>query len=83
MPEILRSYKGPAAITGIGIYLTYGIVLVSMNFVTNVSYVAAFRQLSIPLGAIFGIALLKEPRYLPKIIGIVAIFAGLVIAGVE
>ena len=28
-------------------------VLASMNYVTNVSYVAAFRQLSIPLGALF------------------------------
>ena len=79
MPEILAYYKGPAALTGIGIYLTYGIVLVSMNYVANVSYVAAFRQLSIPFGAIFGMALLKEPRYPPKIAGIVAIVTGLVL----
>ena len=65
--------------TGIGIYLTYGLVLVSMNYVTNVSYVAAFRQLSIPLGALLGIALLKEPRYPPKIIGVVIVFLGLVL----
>jgi drug/metabolite transporter (DMT)-like permease len=83
IPEILQSYKGPAALTGIGIYLTYGIVLVSMNYVSNVSYVAAFRQLSIPIGAILGMALLKEPRDLPKIVGIAAIFAGLVLAGVK
>ena len=60
MLEVLKSYKGPAALTGMGIYLTYGIVLVSMNFVTNVSYVAAFRQLSIPIGAILGMAFLKR-----------------------
>ena len=83
MWEVLQSYKEPAAITGIGIYLTYGIVLVSMNYVSNVSYVAAFRQLSIPLGAIFGMALLKESRYLPKTVGIAAIFVGLVLAGVK
>ena len=83
LPEVLKSYKGPAALTGLGIYLTYGIVLVSMNYVSNVSYVAAFRQLSIPLGAIFGMALLKESRYLPKTVGIAAIFAGLVLAGVK
>jgi uncharacterized membrane protein len=81
MPEIIQSYKGAAAITGVGIYLGWGLVLVSMNFVSNVSYVAAFRQLSIPLGAIFGIVFLKEPRYLPKIFGIAAIFIGLVLAG--
>jgi drug/metabolite transporter (DMT)-like permease len=80
MSEVLASYKGSAALTGIGIYLTYGMVLVSMNYVSNVSYVAAFRQLSIPLGALFGMVFLKEPRYLPKIIGIAAIFLGLVMA---
>ena len=83
LPEVLKSFKGPAALTGIGIYLTYGIVLVSMNYVSNISYVAAFRQLSIPFGAILGMALLKEPRYLPKITGIAAIFAGLVLVGLK
>jgi drug/metabolite transporter (DMT)-like permease len=83
MPEVIQSYKRAAAITGIGIYLGWGLVLISMNFVSNVSYVAAFRQLSIPLGAIFGIAFLKEPRYFPKIVGIGAIFLGLVLAGVQ
>jgi len=83
IPEVLKSQKGPAVLTGIGIYLTYGIVLVSMNYVSNVSYVAAFRQLSIPIGAILGMALLKEPRYLPKIFGIAVVFVGLVLAGVK
>ena len=83
MPEVLKSFKGPAVLTGIGIYLTYGVVLVSMNYVSNVSYVAAFRQLSIPIGAILGMAFLKEPRYLPKIAGITVIFAGLVLIGVK
>jgi drug/metabolite transporter (DMT)-like permease len=81
VPEVIKSFKGPAVLTGIGIYLTYGIVLVSMNYVSNISYVAAFRQLSIPLGAMFGMAFLKEPRYLPRVVGISAIFFGLVLAG--
>jgi len=79
--EMLRASTGSAVLTGIGIYLTYGLVLVSMNYVTNVSYVAAFRQLSIPLGAVFGMVLLKEPRYAPKIMGIVIIFIGLIFVG--
>ena len=83
MPDVLKSYKGAAALTGIGIYLGWGMVLVSMNYVTNVSYVAAFRQLSIPLGALFGMAFLKEPRYRPKLIGIAAIFVGLVLVGLK
>ena len=79
--DVLSDFKGTAAITGIGIYLTYGLVLASMNYVTNVSYVAAFRQLSIPLGALLGMVLLKEPRYVPKVIGVAIIFLGLIIVG--
>ena len=77
---VLKTYKKSAAITGIGIFLTYTIVLVSMNYVSNVSYVAALRQLSIPIGALMGIVLLKEPPFLPKLIGIGTIFIGLVLA---
>ena len=79
--DVLNNYKGAAATTGIGIYLTYGLVLVSMNFVTNVSYVAAFRQLSVPIGALFGMALLREPRYNPKIMAVAMIFIGLILVG--
>jgi drug/metabolite transporter (DMT)-like permease len=79
--EILCHFKGPAALTGIGIYLTYGLVLLSMNYVTNVSYVAAFRQLSIPLGVVMGIFLLKEAHYMPKVFGVAIIFAGLILVG--
>ncbi len=82
MIEVIKRSKSAAAITGIGIYLTYGLVLASMNYVTNVSYVAAFRQLSIVLGAIFGMTLLSEPRYLPKTMGIIAIFFGLIVTGI-
>ena len=82
MSIVLRDYKSSAAITGIGIYLTYGLVLASMNFVTNVSYIAAFRQLSIPLGALFGMVLLREPRYFTKILGVATIFIGLVLVGI-
>ncbi len=78
MIVVLRDYMGAAVITGLGIYLTYGLVLAAMNYVTNVSYIAAFRQLSIPLGAIFGMALLSEPRYFTKIMGVTTIFIGLI-----
>lgn len=80
--EVIRNHKTSAAVTGIGIYLTYGLVLASMNYVTNVSYVAAFRQISIPLGAVLGMVFLNEPRFKPKIIGITVIFAGLLLVGI-
>jgi uncharacterized membrane protein len=53
----------------------------AINFVSNVSYVAAFRQLSIPLGAAFGMVILKEPPCRIKIFGILAVFVGLVLVG--
>jgi drug/metabolite transporter (DMT)-like permease len=80
--EVLCDFKGSAAITGIGIFLTYGLVLASMNYVTNVSYVAAFRQLSIPLGAMSGMVFLHEPHYVSKIAGVFLIFTGLILVTV-
>lgn len=73
-------FKG--LLTGIIIMAAYGLVLASMAYVTNVSYVAAFRQLSIPLGAILGLTLQNEPRYTPKLIGIMVVFVGLLLVGV-
>ena len=69
-------------VTGVVIMATYGLVLASMAYVTNVSYVAAFRQLSIPIGAMLGLTLQQEPRYLPKLIGIGIVSIGLVLVGV-
>lgn len=67
---------------GAGIYLAYTLVLVAMGFVTNVSYVVAFRQLSIPLGALMGMTLLGEARPFPRLVGIAVTFAGLVLVGI-
>ncbi|MEM9774730.1 MAG: multidrug DMT transporter permease [Chloroflexota bacterium] len=77
-----RSILKTALITGVVIMATYGLALAAMAFVTNVSYVAAFRQLSIPIGAILGMTLQGEPRHRPKIIGITVILAGLILVGI-
>ncbi len=78
--EFARMIK-PAVITGVSIYVTYSLVLISMAYADNVSYVVAFRQLSIPIGALLGIWLLKEPAYKPKFLGVTTIFIGLVLVG--
>jgi len=75
----IHGYLGAAALSGFGIYLAYGLVLLAMNYVKNVTYVAAFRQLSIPIGALLGIVLLREPVYTPKTIGIIFIFIGVIL----
>jgi len=81
LSQLLRSDKGHASLAGIMIYLTYILVLVSMAFVTNVSYVVAFRQLSIPLGTLLGIGVLREPAHPPKLVGVGVMFVGLVLVG--
>lgn len=59
----------------------YALVLLAMMFAGNVSYIVSFRQLSIPLGAILGIILLREKPTRPKIAGIILISAGLLVVG--
>lgn len=68
-----------ALVAGVFIYVTYILVLVSMAFVDNVSYVVAFRQISIPLGTLLGVIVLKEAAHPPKFTGVLVIFAGLVL----
>jgi uncharacterized membrane protein len=74
--------RGKAALTGFLITSTYGLVLLAMNYASNVSYIAAFRQLSIPLAAILGFIVQKEPATLPKLVGIMLVFSGLMMIGV-
>jgi len=79
--RILRERKAPAALTGAAIYGTYALILVAMAFVKNVSYVVAFRQLSILFGTVLGVFFLQEPRCPAKFVGVTVMFAGLVLVG--
>ena len=76
-----RSLVRVGLITGVVIMATYGLALAAMGYVTDVSYVAAFRQLSIPIGATMGIVLQNEPRFRPKLIGISIVSIGLILVG--
>ena len=77
-----RTLLRTSLVTGVVIMATYGLVLAAMAYVTNVSYVAAFRQLSIPIGALLGLTLQQEPRYRPKLLGIAIVSLGLVLVGI-
>ncbi|MXZ12231.1 MAG: EamA family transporter [Gemmatimonadetes bacterium] len=81
MWEILKTRASRALQAGAGMAVAYTLVLISLAFVSNVSYVVTFRQISIPLGTIFGVLLLKEPGYTPKYLGAAIIFTGLVLVG--
>ena len=76
-----RKYWKDAVAVGLFSFLAYGMVLFAMKYVDNVSYVVAFRQVSILLTVVAGIFMLDEKRYVPKIVGAVIIFSGLVLVG--
>jgi len=77
--QVLHVNARDAALTGVTIYLTYSLVLISMAFENNVSYVVGFRQLSIPVGATLGILVLKESPHPPKLTGVAIMFVGLLL----
>lgn len=68
-----------AAGVGLMIFLTYGLVLTAMAYVRDVSYVSAFRQLSIPIGAALGILVHREAAAWPKLTGIALAVVGLML----
>lgn len=77
-----RSLLKPAFLTGLTIGATYGIILLAMTHAKNVSYIVALRQLSIPLGTIMGVLILKEKGSLPRFTGVAILFIGLVLVTV-
>jgi len=76
---ILKKEKFPTISAGFLLAAAYIIILICYPLVINVSYITAFRQISIPLGAIAGIFILKERWSVPKVSGVLIIFVGLLI----
>ena len=68
-----------AVLGGIAASGTYILVLIAMNYVTNVSYVQVFRQIGLLIGVAAGIIILKEKCTLPKIAGVLLIITGLIL----
>ncbi len=77
--EVLNSKKIMALLTGVAATVAYVMILMAMGLVSNVSYVVALRELGVPLGAILGVVILREPPYVPKLVGVAIIFAGMVL----
>ncbi len=57
----------------------YTFTLLAMLYASNVGYVIAMKQMSIPLGVALGLTLLKERITMPKLAGVGIITAGLVL----
>lgn len=74
-----RQGSGTALLAGAFAGLTYILVLLAMNYVKNVSYVQAFRQLGLVIGMLEGIFILKERCSATKVVGITLIVSGLVL----
>ena len=79
--ESLRELPDPGwtALAGSFIIATYLLILISMSMVSEVSYVVALRQVSIPLGVLIGVIWLREAMSLPRLQGLVVMFAGLLL----
>lgn len=74
------NFKQPAPyLVGVFSFMAYFLVLGAMSFVTNVSYLQAFRQMSLPLGVLAGVYFLKERFTLSKAIGTAMVVFGLVL----
>lgn len=71
--------RGQAASAGLLMYLTYSLVLVSMAYARDISFIVAFRQVSVLAGALMGFVLLKEHAGRGKVLGLTILFTGLVI----
>ena len=72
-----REYN--AVFAGLAASGTYVLVLLAMNYVSNVSYVQVFRQIGLIIGVAAGIIILKEKCTLPKLIGVSLIIIGLIL----
>lgn len=77
--RISRSDVQQAMLVGVFIFVGYLLVLIALALVPSIGYAVAFRQLSIPLGTILAVTVLKEPVYLPRLLGVALVFAGLVL----
>lgn len=76
--RVIRKIHAPL-LAGVCSSSSYALILLAMNHVTNVSYIQAFRQMSLPLSFFAGILLLKESRPLTKILGLAFILLGLLV----
>ena len=78
--DLLRRRSWMPVLAGCCSSMTYVLVLVAMNFVTNVSYVQAFRQIGLIFGLLEGVFILKERCTAPKVIGLALILSGLAVS---
>lgn len=80
--EIRDTSIRSAAAAGLAIVAAYSLVMVAYGFATNVGYVVAFRQVSLPIGTLLGILVLREKSSVTRLVGTALIVSGLVLVSV-
>lgn len=71
------------ALAGIVCTIAYMLVLFAMQYAENVSYVVALRQLSILVGVLLGVSILREEKTYHKLAGVGCILSGLVMTALN
>lgn len=77
-----RGGRWRALLMGVGVVVAYTLTLISFAYVRNVSYAAAFRQVSILVGVFFSAWLLHERISRQRWVGTVVIFLGLILIAI-
>lgn len=77
--EVGKTPMRSAVTAGIAIVAAYCLILIAYGFARDVSYVVAFRQLSLPLGTLIGALVLGEKVNRARVAGTALILAGLVL----
>lgn len=80
LAQYIRERNYQPFLAGVCAIGTYSLVLISMNYVTNVSFVQVFRQMGLPIGVFVGILFLKEKISAPKFTGVTLIMVGLIVS---
>ena len=81
--NFIRERNIAPLLAGLAAAFTYVLVLIAMNYVSNVSYVQVFRQIGLIIGMLFGILFLKEKCTLPKLLGVTLIILGLILTVIK
>lgn len=79
IPRVARSQGRRAILVGLASYASYILILAAMGFVNDVTYVAGFRQLGIPLALLIGTVGLRESVSRPRWTGAALCTAGLLL----
>lgn len=78
LADAWRRHRKTSAVVGLGSMSAYLIVLFALRF-GPLSYLVAFRELSVVLGALAGVLIFKEPLTKRKALGVTVIASGLVL----